>query len=445
MDPAWHDMDSPVTAPPSPWRPGSESDPFRDRPLLRARAGKALSAAAALWRRLLFRTKVVAVTGSYGKSTTVKLLASILASKHPVNWLGAPNNSRLAGAQCLLSARPRHRFTVIELGTREPGTLARSARHVDPDIAVVLAVGLQHTNEFPDLDAMAREKAALLHSIRGNRIAVLNGSDSRVRAMAENCRGRVILFGRSPECDLYATEIDSTWPARLSFAAHAGGESVRIQSRLAGEHWLDAVLGAIACAMACGMTLSECVEPLKHVSPVTGRMSVHPLSNGATVIRDDHNASMSSLGPALKLLEQARAARRIAVMGDVFDSPLNQTARLEELGRMAAVSADLAAFVGNRHMKVAVRSARAAGMAEGSAIAFATLQEAAEWLRGELRAGDVLLIRARGQFHMERLYFAQLGAIRCWMSRCSYVRGCDSCRHLGFVMDPPAENKEAAL
>jgi UDP-N-acetylmuramoyl-tripeptide--D-alanyl-D-alanine ligase len=431
--------------PASPWRPGSEPDPFRNNPILRARAGTVLSAAAALWRRLLFRTRVVAITGSYGKSTAVKLLAAILESKHQVNWLGTPNNGRLAGAQCLLAARPRHRFTVLELGTRKPGTLARSARHVRPDIAAVLAVGLQHTNEFPDLDAMAREKAALLSGIRGRRIAVLNGSDPRVKAMAETCRGRVILFGRSPEFDLWASDIDSTWPALLSFTAHAGGQSVRIQTRLAGDHWLDAVLGAIACAMACGMTLPECAEPLMHVEPVTGRMSIHPLPSGATVIRDDHNASMSSLGPALDVLKRASATRRIVIMGDVFDSPLNQTARLELLGLLAAESSDVAAFVGNKHMKVAVRAAKAAGMAEGSAIAFNSLPEAAEWLRSELRQGDLALIRARGQFHMERLYFAQLGAIRCWMDRCSFVRSCDSCHHLGFAPGPPAQDKEAAL
>ena len=102
----------------SPWRPGSEPDLFRNHPALRARAGKALSAAAAIWRRVLFRTRVVGITGSYGKSTAVKLLAAMLGSKHPVNWLGTPNNGRLAGAQTLLAARPRHRFTVIELGTR---------------------------------------------------------------------------------------------------------------------------------------------------------------------------------------------------------------------------------------------------------------------------------------------------------------------------------------
>lgn len=183
-------------------------------------------------------------------------------------------------------------------------------------------------------------------------------------------------------------------------------------ARLVGEHWLDAVLGAIACAIACGMTLAQSVEPLRHVDPVTGRMSVHPLPCGATVIRDDHNASLSSMGPALKILQAAGAARRILLAGDVFDSPLGLAQRLEEIERMAAESADLAGFVGNRHMRVAVRSAKVAGMSDNSAFAFRNLTDAADWLRGELRPGDLILIRARGQFHMMRLYFAQFGTIR---------------------------------
>jgi UDP-N-acetylmuramyl pentapeptide synthase len=417
------------------WQPSSQPVRFLDKPPLRARAGLALSLLSLVWRRFMLFTRFIAITGSYGKSTATRCLAAILASRFNINWSGTPRNGRFDLAANLLRTRLHHRFTVMEVGTRLPGALRRASWQIDPHSAVILAVGHQHTNTFPDLDAIAREKAQLLRPIKGNRVAVLNGDDPLVRAMAKDCRGRVVLFGQSPEFDVWAGDVSACWPDRLSFTAHAGAESVRIQTQLVGGHWLATVLGALACARACGLSLQQCAAPLRAVSPVVGRLSPHPLPCGATVLRDDHNASLSTLHPALEVLRQARAGRRIVVMGDVFDTPLSPRERFTELGRMAAASADVAIFVGQK-INSARRAAAAAGMPDSSVRSFKKIQEAAEWLRSELRTDDLLLIRARGQFHMERIYFAQLGSIRCWMSRCSLWKSCDSCQHLGFELRP---------
>ncbi|MEP7364908.1 MAG: cyanophycin synthetase [Acidobacteriota bacterium] len=194
---------------------------------------------------------------------------------------------------------------------------------------------------------------------------------------------------------------------------------------------MPAVLGSIGCALAAGMALEDCAAPLVTVEPILGRLSVHSLPSGVTVIRDEHNASMSVVGPALDVLRQVRTGRRVVVMGDVFDTPLKRRERFAELGRLAAGSADIAVFVGEKTGIVA-RAAVEAGMKEGAVRDFNKMEKAAEWLRSELRPGDVVLIRARGEFHMERFYFALQGSVGCWMNRCSIFPPCDVCEHLRF-------------
>lgn len=422
----------------SPWRPQPPNRYVPGRPRLNRGVQQFFSLLSACWRRLMFSTRVIAITGSHGKSTAKKCLGTILSAHGRTNWFDDAENDRKSLSDCLLRTGPSHRYTVLEVGATRPGRMAIHSRLIDPDIVPVLSVGLQHTNRFPDLASMAREKSLLLRGIRGKRIAVLNGDDPYVKAMAAGCRGRVVLFGRSPEFDVWADGVSARWPDRLQFTAHAGDESVRMQTRLVGEHWLPSVLGALATAKACGLNLSGCVEPLSRAEPVTGRLSVHPLPCGATVLRDDFNASRSSLLPALDILRQARAGRRLVVLGDYFDSPDSNRARYEEVGRLAAASADMALVIGSK-MNVAVRTAIAAGMDPASVRAFRHMEDAAAHLRQVLRAGDLVLLRARGEFRMERIYFAQLGTIRCWMSRCGSRQQCDTCMHLGFQPSPAGE------
>jgi UDP-N-acetylmuramoyl-tripeptide--D-alanyl-D-alanine ligase len=302
---------------------------------------------------------------------------------------------------------------------------------IDPDIAIVLAVGRVHSNNFPDLEAIAVEKSSLLGRIRGSRIAILNADDPHVRAMATTCRGKVMTFGRSEDNDLWATEVSARWPSRLSFRAHTRTESCWVRTNLIGEHWLNSALAVLLASLACGVKLEKAAAALEAVQPVTGRMQPALLPNGATVIRDDFSESASTMDAALNVLRDADVPRRVAVLGDVYDSPLKERPRLEDLGSRAASAADVAVFIGKK-MRYAVGRAVAAGMSAQSARAFDELPEAAEFLASEFRNGDLVLIRGYSQRHLERLYFAQLGNIRCWKKRCSKTMTCDRCDELGL-------------
>ena len=159
-------------------------------------------AAALLWRRLLpSRTKVIALSGSYGKTTAKECLAKILGDAYPTICNPWSNNGRHGLPRTLLKARPSHRFVVLEIGIDQPGQMWRSRLLVKPDIVVMLGIGAAHSRNFGTRDVTAREKAELLRNLPSNGMAILNRDDSLVAAMAQNLSCRVYWFGSSPQGD----------------------------------------------------------------------------------------------------------------------------------------------------------------------------------------------------------------------------------------------------
>ncbi len=388
-----------------------------------------LSLLAFIWRRVMSRTKVIAVTGSVGKTTATRCLGTILSSQYPTNWSPNPGNARRTLAMNILRTRGRHKFTVIEVGTRRPGALWRASRMIDPDVAIVLMVKQQHSNNFPDLAAIAAEKEQLLRRLGPEGTAVINGDDPYVRAMAAKCRSRIVTFGLKPQSDIRASEVSARWPERLSFRVHMGNESIPVKTNLLGEHWVYSVLGALAAAVACGIDLKSAAMAMEMVQPVPGRMDPLELPNGATFVRDEWNSSMASLEAGLEMLGKARAARRILLLQDVLDSGLGTRPRFRELGRRAAAAADIVVFVGP-FGSVGAKAAVAAGLNPASSKSFHGLQAASEFLRSELRRGDLVLLHGWPHLHLERICLALSGKVDCWKEWCWKNQPCDQCRHL---------------
>jgi UDP-N-acetylmuramoyl-tripeptide--D-alanyl-D-alanine ligase len=397
--------------------------------------GYLMSACAFIWRRLMFRTTFIAITGSAGKSTATACLGSILSAHYPTNWEPGGRNDRLALARIVLRTRFHHRFTVIEVGTRAPGALARAAWTIAPDIAVVLRVLNIHSNAFPTIEEMAVEKEQLLRRLGKRGLAILNADDPLVLDMGRRLLGRVRTFGVAEDAFLRADRVSAVWPFRLSFRAHCCQQLVPVETSLVGAHWLPSALAALAAAVSCGISLADAASALQSVQPVAGRMQPMILPNGAIVIRDDFNAQIASVQAGLDFLASVQTARRIVVVGDVLDSGLSVRPRARELGRRVAQAADVGVFLGSE-APAAAKSAIAAGMASGSARAFKRLPEASEFLKAELRAGDLILTAGWDGRHIERAILAQFGQVSCWIERCEKKLPCEHCPELKLAALP---------
>ncbi len=397
-------------------------------------------ALASIWRILLFRTTFIVVTGSVGKTTAKELILAILSSQAPTLATPSSNNGAFHVAQTILRARPRHRFVVLEVGTSGPGWIARPASIARPDIAVILNVGRTHTDRFPALEDTAKEKAELLKRLRRRGVAILNGDDPRVAAMATRRACRVVRFGLGEQADVRATEITSRWPERLSLTLNTHSVTQRIETRLVGVHWTSSVLAAASTALQCGVSLQQVADAVARVNPTAGRLDPRELPSGAVILRDDFNGTLQTFDAAFRVLREAQAARKILAITTVGDSPEGWDKRLRRIVCEAVGVIDSMVLVGARDdTKRATKAGVAAGFPPDGFHCFTAIAEAAEFLRGFLRAGDLLLLRGRTTDHMERLYHAQTGDVRCWISHCPKRELCERCPEL--FGQPPASNR----
>jgi len=354
----------------------------------------AVVAAAFLWRRILFRTTFIAVTGSSGKTTTKEFLYAILSSRHrSIKTRGSPN-ARYELPRTILLTRPRHRFVVAEIGIVEPGIMWRSALLFRPDIAVVLNINNNHIESFGKADTTAREKGKLVEVLGRRGAAILNGDDPRVAAMAKRTRGESVLWGASSGLDLWADQISSRWPERLSFRVHEGAESQLVRTRLVGRHWTWAALAAIAAARRCGISLKDCASAISVVPPFPVRMEPISLPSGATLLRDDDNGYSDTFDACLDVLRDHQGGRGILMISQLSGMKTREQNRLRHIANKAAPICDMCVFIG-RKSRYASRRAMDAGMTKDQVRAFRGPIEAAEFLRNETVPSDLIVLKGR--------------------------------------------------
>jgi UDP-N-acetylmuramoyl-tripeptide--D-alanyl-D-alanine ligase len=387
-----------------------------------------------VWRRLMIRTTVLAITGSVGKTTCKDALAAVLSTVAATHKTLNNQNDETGVPRTLLAMRPWHRFAVVEVGTGTPGQIRRLARIVKPDVAIVLSVARTHTNKFATLDDTAEEKSQLLRYLSRRGTAILNADDGRVRPMAQRCRARVLLFGESPDVDVVAERVESRWPDRLGFSVRTADAQADVRTRLVGTHWLSSVLAAIAASRVCGVPLDVAAKAVEVVEPVAGRMQPIALPNGAVVVRDEENGSPDTFHAMVKVMREARAVRRVLVMSDLSDSKANPRRRQRDFGQLAAELTGLAVFVGD-HGHHAARAAAQAGMDPAACHVIPNLKRAAAFLSNQLQSGDLVFLKGRATDHLSRILFAQLGSIGCWTETCKIHRLCDQCSKLQPAFD----------
>jgi len=391
-----------------------------------------------VWRRLLFGTTFVAVSGSVGKTTTKELVVHILGERFatagtPGNW----NHRRFVGIErTVLKVRPWHRFAIVEVGIERPGDMRSAAAFLKPDIAVMLNVKHCHTKEFRTLEAIAEEKSALLRNLRRNAIAVINQDDPLVAAMGASLECRVVRFGSDPEADFRVVDAQSRWPRRLALTFESNAVIHEVQTQLVGTHWTSSVMASLATAAACGMPIDLGAKAIGSKSPFWARMQPLTLEPyGATVIRDEFNGSVDTFDAALKVLEEAAAPRKIAVFSYYSDSKKEFRRRANHIGRMAGRLADVAIFVGD-YAERSVRAAIAEGLPADRTHGFFSTADAIVYLRSTLRAGDLVMIKGLTSHHLSRIYLGLLEPVACTRLVCAKQFLCDRCQELGFSWKP---------
>lgn len=343
--------------------------------------------------------RIVGITGSNGKTTTKNLLARILEVEGETVAPKASFNNEVGAPLTMLRVTEGTRFLVSEFGASAPGEIARLAGLVEPDIGIVLMVGMAHAGGFGGIEATFHAKSELVRAVRPGGLAILNADDARVAAMApiaaEHGVG-VRWFGRGAAATgVRADDVEVT-ASGTSFTVTADGVSLPVRLRVLGEHHVMNALAALAAATSLGVDLADAVARLETVE-VAERWRMQPLgSERVRIINDAYNASPDSMAAALRTLAQITGPgeRTVAVLG-----------AMSELGEHAEEEHDrvglLAVRLGIQRIVVIGADARrmyleavAQGSWDNEAVFFETADGAFDYLQGELREGDRVLVKS---------------------------------------------------
>lgn len=358
---------------------------------------KALQRLAAYWR-CRHPVRVVAVTGSVGKTTCKEVIAAVLRHRLRVLKSEANLNTEIGVPLTLLGLGPQHQRAVLEFAMYGPREIALLAGIAQPEVGVVTNVGPVHMERLGSLGAIAAAKAELVEALPPEGIAVLNGDDPWVAAMAVRTRARVLLYGQSAQCHLRAEDVVSHGLDGISFRLVWGSESVPTSTRLPGRHHIYPCLAAAAVALGEGMGLREVAEVLAEARPEP-RLRVLPGPRGSTLLDDSYNASPASMLAALDLLAEM-PGRRIGLLGEMRELGAASRDGHLRVGRRAAAVCHQLLVVGEGARPLA-EAAEEAGLRNVRFLASA--EEATEALRRLLRQGDYLLVKASRALALERV------------------------------------------
>jgi UDP-N-acetylmuramoyl-tripeptide--D-alanyl-D-alanine ligase len=376
----------------------------------------ALAALAAAVVRRLPQLTVIGVTGSSGKTSTKDLLAQLLSRLGPTVAPPGSFNNELGHPYTALRASPDTRYLVLEASARGLGHIRHLARIAPPRIAAVLNVGSAHLGEFGSREAIAQAKGELveaLPSAEDGGVAVLNADDPLVRAMAARTAARIVTVGEAPGSDLRADDVVLDDLGRAAFTLHAAGQQVSVRLPSVGAHQVGNALAAAAVALECGMRPADVAQALGEATPASRwRMELTERDDGVLVINDAYNANPESMRAALKALASVARSRRpaggrsFAVLGYMAELGDAGPAEHDALGRLAVrLDVSFLVAVGEQARPIA-HGAALEGSWNGESRWVADRESAVALLRSELRAGDVVLVKASRAAGLERVALA---------------------------------------
>jgi UDP-N-acetylmuramoyl-tripeptide--D-alanyl-D-alanine ligase len=370
----------------------------------------ALGALAAAHRTTL-EVKVVAITGSTGKTTTKEMIAAILSCGWETARTPGNFNNEIGVPLALLELGQSHRAAVVELAMRGRGQIAYLAEMVRPQVGVITNIGLSHLELLGSREAIAETKAELLEALPTDGAAVLNADDDFFAYLRGRSQARVISFGRSETADVRVENVKISGEGEVSLRLRGWWGEEEVSLRAAGRHQGLNAAAAAAAAMASGAERGWLAQGLSAFEAADMRGQIDRAPGGYTVINDCYNAAPDSMRVALELLVDLPGKRKWAVLGDMKElGPLSADWH-REVGRLVAeMPIAFLVTVGELGHYIA-GGARAAGSRLEVKEA-ADNAGAAELVREGVAPGDVVLVKGSRVMKMEAIVTALLGSTR---------------------------------
>ena len=352
------------------------------------------------WRQR-HAVRVVAVTGSNGKTTLKEMIAAILARRGGVLATRGNLNNAI-GVPLTLSRLRDEPYAVIELGANHPGEIEYLTGLACPDVAVLNNAGRAHLEGFGSLEGVARAKAEIIRGLAADGTFVFNADDAFAglwrdlgHDLTQRTFGVVQPADVSSPRDAYVVQWHGNrFEARFPVRCDHGEVELRLP--LAGEHNRMNALAAVAAGLAAGADLDDAVKALAGLAPVPGRLCPLPGIDGARLIDDSYNANPDSVAAALRVLAAA-PGRRTLVLGDLAELGDSAHELHRQLGGLASEAGIYRLFT------VGALSGHAGELFTGEHRHFAERESLIETLTADLSPDDSLLIKGSRSARMDRV------------------------------------------
>jgi UDP-N-acetylmuramoyl-tripeptide--D-alanyl-D-alanine ligase len=338
--------------------------------------------------------KVIAITGSAGKTTTKEMTADVLAARFRVFRNTGNLNNHIGLPLSLLELRHGAEIAVVELGMNHADEIRTLVRISEPDVRMWINVGDAHIGHFGSRDAIADAKGEILDCAGVSTLLVANADDPLITARIGAFPGRTITFGTSPNANIRAVNVaDRGFDGTTADVTFDGGRPMSLAVPLPGRANLMNALAAVAVADDCGVGAAEISSKLSAMRAVARRGEITALANGARLVDDSYNASPAATQLALASLKATPATRRVAVLGEMRElGDLSHDLHFD-CGVAAEAAADLLVAIGGPDADALAEGAAPAGLAGKSILRFADSAAAADAIEALVRAGDLILIK----------------------------------------------------
>jgi UDP-N-acetylmuramoyl-tripeptide--D-alanyl-D-alanine ligase len=350
-------------------------------------------------------TKVVAITGSAGKTTTKEVASEFLEARYTVVRNQGNLNNHIGLPLSLIALRSRPDVAVVELGMNHAGEIRTLVNVAEPEVRVWTNVGEAHLGFFASVDAIADAKAEIFEGATATTLLVANANDDRISARAPRFGGRVMTFGIDCDASVRATRVTDRGVDGMAARVTTARGDFDLSTPLVGRGNLSNILAATAVAVEFEIPLATIADRARWLRPAAHRGEIVRLPNGVTVIDDSYNANPTATLRALDVLAGAPgSARRIAILGEMLELGEHARRLHEEVGRQVArMGVDVLLTVGGPLAMAMADAAVAEGLAREHVRHVPESDEAAETAAGLVRPGDLVLVKGSRGVRTDRV------------------------------------------
>lgn len=350
--------------------------------------------AAGLLRQM--NAKIVAVTGSVGKSTTKEMIAAVLQTQYKVSKTPANHNNDLGMPAAVLAMDAQSEAVVLEMGMCRAGEIAYMSELARPDVGVIINIGTMHMENLGSQEGILRAKLEITQGMNEDGKLLLYGDDKFLWGSREKLPVEAFYFGQyNEESGLRAEDVTQS-PEGIRYTAVWGNVRFAVYLPLEGEHYVADSLAAISAGLELGITPENIQKGLAEFRTMEGRQEIFEFKR-CTIIKDCYNAGPESMEAALKVLGN-RPGRRIAVLADMLELGKHSAYAHEKVGALAAQYADVLLCYGPQSAAM-LTGAKKAGMEK--ACHYLDREALNADLLSTVRAGDVLLFKGSRGMQME--------------------------------------------